>query len=106
LIYLLDANARPRPSLDAVALALLRFHTRTSQYATARQVREGVTSVRGHEFWPADLPATKIPARGLRAPQQLTDVYLAALAQAHKARLATFDKALAALHPTACALIP
>lgn len=43
---------------------------------------------------------------GIRGHQQVTDVYLASLAESADVRLATFDNALAALRPNSVELIP
>ncbi len=50
-----------------------------------------------HEAWPDDVslldPAVADASR-IHGPRQLTDLYLLALAVAHKGRLVTFDKAI------------
>ena len=50
-----------------------------------------------HEFWADDVsvldPAVVDPVR-VHGPRQLTDVYLLALAIAHRGRLVTFDKSI------------
>jgi toxin-antitoxin system PIN domain toxin len=50
-----------------------------------------------HEFWPDDVslldPGAVDPAR-IHGPRQLTDIYLLALAAAHRGRLVTFDKGI------------
>jgi toxin-antitoxin system PIN domain toxin len=50
-----------------------------------------------HEFWPDDVslldPVAVDPAR-IHGPRQLTDIYLLALAAAHRGRLVTFDKGI------------
>jgi predicted nucleic acid-binding protein len=51
-----------------------------------------------HEFWPDDVPYTDVPVDGIVGHRQVTDAYLAQLARAHGARLATFDQAIAKLH--------
>ena len=50
-----------------------------------------------HEFWPDDLSITdekKFERSRLRGHQQVTDVYLLALAVAHEGRLVTFDQGI------------
>ncbi len=52
-----------------------------------------------HQFIADDLSALDLPWKSIRGHRQVTDAYLAALARKHAARLATFDRALAAVHP-------
>ena len=55
------------------------------------------TAHRAHEFWPDDaslLDARMIDATRVHGPNQLTDVYLLALAVAHGGRLVTLDQAI------------
>jgi toxin-antitoxin system PIN domain toxin len=58
----------------------------------------GLTAVEDHEFWPCDVsfsaPETVDTARPL-GPNQVTDVYLLALARHHHGFLATFDRRIA-----------
>lgn len=50
-----------------------------------------------HEFWPDGVslldPGAVDPAR-IHGPRQITDIYLLALASAHRGRLVTFDKGI------------
>ncbi len=51
----------------------------------------------GHEFWPDDLSLIDAPhldPTRLTSSAQVTDTYLLALARAHEASLATFDRSL------------
>jgi uncharacterized protein len=51
-----------------------------------------------HEFWPDDvsvLDGRRIDRSRIHGAQQLTDVYLLALAVAHGGRLASFDRSIA-----------
>ncbi|HYY17465.1 MAG TPA: VapC toxin family PIN domain ribonuclease, partial [Streptosporangiaceae bacterium] len=66
----------------------------------------GTTAHRQHEFWPDDLPYTEVPVQGIIGHRQVTDAYLAQLARARGARLATFDQALAKLHGNVADLVP
>ncbi|MGH9560664.1 MAG: TA system VapC family ribonuclease toxin, partial [Terracidiphilus sp.] len=53
----------------------------------------------GHEFWPDDITlfdAAHVDTRRLLNSTQLTDSYLLALAIAHDAKLATFDRHMVA----------
>lgn len=50
-----------------------------------------------HEFWPSDVALTDpeaVSPRSLLGPQQVTDVYLLALAVRHGGRLVTFDSSV------------
>ena len=59
-----------------------------------------------HEFWPDDVSYGDVPVRGIVGHRQVTDAYLAQLARAHHAQLATFDQALAMLHTDVVELVP
>lgn len=51
-----------------------------------------------HELWPDDvsvLDPRLVDRTKIHGPQQLTDVYLLALAVAHSGRLVTFDRSIA-----------
>jgi toxin-antitoxin system PIN domain toxin len=51
-----------------------------------------------HEFWPDDvsvLDPSVVDRTRIHGPQQLTDVYLLALAESHSGRLVTFDRSIA-----------
>lgn len=58
-----------------------------------------------HRFIPDDVQALDLPWAAIRGHRQVTDAYLAALARRHGARLATLDRALAALHPDVATLL-
>ena len=55
----------------------------------------------GYEFWPDDLTYADAPLGRIQGHKQVTDAYLVALAAHHGGKLATFDRALAAVHPEA-----
>ena len=69
----------------------------------AIQALGAMTAQRTHEFWPDDFsiadPAIFDHSRIL-SPNQITDIYLLAVAVKHGGRLATFDRAIpiAAVH--------
>lgn len=58
-----------------------------------------ITSLRGHRFWPADLPLGSVMETGLvlRGHRQIMNAYLIALAAEHGGILATLDRGAAAL---------
>lgn len=87
--------------------SLLRLLIREGQpAATARAILAGTIAHPQHEFWPDDLPYTDVPIQGIIGHRQVTDAYLAQLARARGARLATFDQAMATLHADVAALVP
>ena len=69
----------------------------TIQYAKAILIQ--VVELQGHEFWPDSVSYLDLPMRSVIGHRQVTDAYLVALAQHHETKLATLDRALAALHP-------
>lgn len=87
--------------------ALLRLVLRNGGTADqARSVLVGITEQNGHEFWPDDLGYADVALTGVIGHRQVTDAYLAGLARARGAWLATLDQGLAALHPDVAALLP
>lgn len=97
--------------------ALVRFLLREGVGGrTARTVLEGLSADPRHAFWPdevpvaevplAEVPVAEVPLDRLLAHRQVTDAYLAQLAQRSLGRLATFDQGLAALHGDVAELIP
>ncbi len=87
--------------------ALTRFLLRMGESAaTAMAVLSGVQSHPGSEFWPDSLSYADVDLTTIHGHRQVTDTYLAALAQEHGAQLATLDTALARRHPDHCLLVP
>jgi toxin-antitoxin system PIN domain toxin len=91
----------PLTQLGLVRL-LLRFAVPIDD---AYAALEAVVQRAGHEFWPDELPVERrrVTVTGHR---QVTDAYLAALARHHQGRLATFDRAIGALHPDVAVVVP
>lgn len=58
-----------------------------------------------HRFLADDIEYRDVSWTGVIGHRQVTDAYLAALARHHGAKLATFDRGLAALHPDVAVLI-
>ena len=86
--------------------ALVRFLLRAG--ATARDavdVVRGFGAAGAHEFWPDELGYEGIDMRGVVGHKQVTDAYLAGLARSRGGRLATLDRALAALHDDVALLL-
>jgi uncharacterized protein len=87
--------------------SLMRLLIREGQTAeSARSVLREITSNQRHEFWSDNASYRDIPVTGIIGHRQVTDAYLAHLARSYSARLATFDQALAKLHPDVADLIP
>lgn len=63
----------------------------------AMRLLEAATADPHHKFWPDDLPLVDrtIDAARVLGPNQVTDVYLLALAVHHGGRLVTFDQRIA-----------
>ncbi|XVX19627.1 TA system VapC family ribonuclease toxin [Actinomycetota bacterium] len=108
-----DRAGRWLADVDAFAVspivqgALVRFLLRMGvDAATAQTLLAAVMAHPRCDFWPDDVCLTEADLSGVRGHRQLTDVYLAALAASHDARLATFDQALAALRPDSTLLVP
>ncbi len=58
----------------------------------ARPILSGLLATPGHQFWPDDFTLLDIGvAPNLPASDELTDIYLLALALKHRGRFATFD---------------
>lgn len=79
--------------------SLVRLLVREGQTAEAsRAVVAGVSADPRHEFLPDRLSYREVSMTGVIGHRQVTDAYLAELARAHGARLATFDEGMATLH--------
>lgn len=59
----------------------------------------------GHVFWPDESGPDAESMRGVIGHRQVTDFHLASLARRRAARLATFDRGLAAAHPDVVELV-
>jgi toxin-antitoxin system PIN domain toxin len=84
--------------------ALLRFLMRWSArpvITEAKSILKAVCAFPNHHFWADDLDYAHLPEKGVRGHRQITDAYLATLANAHNGLLATMDEGLAALHASA-----
>lgn len=78
---------------------LVRFIIREGQRAVdAMAVLDGTRSQSWHTFWPDAIRYEATHLLGVIGHRQVTDAYLVALARHHGGRVATLDKALAALH--------
>jgi len=77
-----------------------------STVSLAVAVLQRITTRAGHEFWPDDASYVDVDLTGVIGHRQVTDAYLATQARRHGARLATFDRGLAALHRDVVELVP
>lgn len=126
--YLLDANAlialsvadhehhdrvaRWASQVERIALcpvvegALIRFLIRLGEHRdTATTILTAIYASPRCEFWPDSISYTQSDLLHVVGHRQVTDAYLAALARAHDARLATLDRALATQLPQQVELI-
>jgi len=87
--------------------ALVRFIVRSYPDGPrlSRETLQVVSQLKGYEFWPDDISYVTTNLERVAGHKQVTDAYLVALAIAHGGRLATFDRALTAIH-TDTDLIP
>lgn len=87
--------------------ALVRFMLRLGEApTTAARVLEALRANPRHEFWTDDRSYADVGLSGVMGHRQVTDVYLAALAESRGGRLATFDAGIASLRAEACQLLP
>jgi uncharacterized protein len=87
------------PITQSTLLRLLLRFGAVSDAAGAVAVLQQLCRHPRHVFWADDLSYSDIAWTGVLGHRQVTDAYLAALAQHRGGRLATFDRGLAALHP-------
>jgi uncharacterized protein len=73
--------------------------------ANANTLLRAVKAWPNCEFWPDTLSYADIDLGGVIGHRQVTDAYLAGLAKAKGAKLATFDRGLAALRPDVVCLV-
>ncbi len=83
--------------------ALVRFIVRSYPEGPtlAAATLEILSRLQGYEFWPDGISYRAANLERVLGHQQVTDAYLVALAASKGGRLATFDDALAAVHPEA-----
>jgi toxin-antitoxin system PIN domain toxin len=92
------------PTVQGTLLRLLiRQGTSMSE---ARKTLAILTEHARHEQWFDDLSYLEVDLSRALGHRQVTDAYLAALARAHRGRLATLDQGLAVTAPDVAELIP
>jgi len=92
------------PITQGAFVRLAIRHGASAQQAV--RVLGGFTRAAAREFWADDRDFGDVALRGVVGHRQVTDAYLAALARSRGARLATFDRGLADLHPDVALLVP
>ncbi len=85
--------------------SLVRFSLRMATPTHAGDLIEHLAANPRHEMWPDDLAYSRPVLRGVIGHRQATDAYLAEIAHARDAKLATFDSGLKLLRPTIVELI-
>ncbi|MCC6622431.1 MAG: PIN domain-containing protein [Deltaproteobacteria bacterium] len=103
-------HARRRRFATCVITAgtLLRVHMTVAEDRSASAAwatLEAVMAMPSHEAWGDPLSFIDVPHRHLQGPKQVTDAWLAQLARLRGGRLATFDRALLALHADVAELV-
>lgn len=108
-----EVSARWFGSVEAFATcpitqgSVLRFLVREgAPAADAGRFLEGITADPRHRFWFDDVGFDRVRLARVVGHRQVTDAYLAALAEARGGRLATLDRGLAAVHPEVTELVP
>lgn len=89
--------------------ALLRFQLQFGRNVTpvsAWSVLRALVDLPQHEFWIDELDFLAVEPHQLTGHRQVTDAYLAALAEKKRGRLATLDIGLAKIHPGVATLVP
>jgi toxin-antitoxin system PIN domain toxin len=99
----IDWFERDEPQLAICPITegtLLRFLLREGRPAVeAIAALDTIRSQDWHVFWPDALAYDSTHLAGVIGHRQVTDAYLVALARHNAAKVASFDKGLAALHP-------
>ena len=96
---------RPFATTPSTQGSLVRFLVRVASTEHAVAALDMLTANDRHHFWPDLAPYDAHTLAGVVGHRQVTDAYLAATASVRGARLATFDRGLAALRPTVVELI-
>lgn len=88
---------------------LLRLHMQLANDPSAQAAWGALSAIRAHpshQFWPADFSYAEIAPARITGHRQVTDSWLAALAERNGGKLATLDAPLSALWPDSVLLIP
>jgi hypothetical protein len=102
-----ESGRRPFATCPLTQGALVRHIVRNGEPASsALAFLDALCSLPTHEFWPDDLAYVAVAPDVMLGHRQVTDAYLAQLARRRSARLATFDRGLALIHPDVAELVP
>lgn len=93
------------PITQGTLLRMLLNFSAVPKTEDALAVLRGFVEHPRHCFWADSLDYLGADMKGVMGHRQVTDAYLAALARKQGARLATFDKGLAALHADVAELV-
>ncbi|RYD61388.1 MAG: PIN domain-containing protein [Verrucomicrobiaceae bacterium] len=93
------------PITQGAVIRVVMRNVPGATFADALQALEILGQSPLHRFLPDDLPYALLDPRGIIGHAQVTDAYLAHLARHHGLRLATLDRAQAALYPDVSDLI-
>jgi toxin-antitoxin system PIN domain toxin len=93
------------PITEGALIRIVTQYPGGSVRRAAQYLRE-VTQSERHEFWPDQISYLDVSLRAVVGHKQVTDAYLAQLARSRESKLATLDKALAALHSDVAELVP
>jgi toxin-antitoxin system PIN domain toxin len=88
---------------------LLRIHMQQANDRTAQAAWKVLQDLRSHPkhvFWPENFSYAEISSARLTGHRQITDSWLAELANRKDGKLATLDEPLSALWPDSTLLIP
>jgi predicted nucleic acid-binding protein len=86
--------------------SLVRYMVRNGKSPdTIQRLLAYIAQRAGFRFWPDTLPYRKVDLVGVIGHRQVTDAYLAALAEQHGAKLATLGQGLATLRPEIVELV-
>ncbi|WP_375478149.1 TA system VapC family ribonuclease toxin [uncultured Jatrophihabitans sp.] len=88
----------------ALVRAVVRSPRGTAESAL-ELVRE-ISALDEHEFWSDELTFADVSLDGVIGHRQVTDAYLAQLARHKDGRIATLDRAMAAVHSDVAELVP
>lgn len=85
--------------------SLVRYLVRVASTEHGLAALAALAANARHEFWPDVLQYAPGVLDGVVGHRQVTDAYLAAVAESNGARLATFDRGLSLLRPKVVELI-
>lgn len=94
------------PITEGTLLRMHTMHAADASIEAAWKTLETYHAHPKHTFWPDNFSYTEISPTRLTGRKQITDAWLAELANRKGAKLATLDEPLSALWPDSTQLIP